>query len=334
MSRRETLILLLTFSSPLLPAQDVPLGRVSAAIPIAAAVQGRVVNPKGRPLAGTHIELDEARTALPVMSTFTHADGTFELYNIPNGEYEIVAESADAEVSDTVTVDRRSRALELRFPPPTISVRDQSTTVSVAQILAPEKAQKLYRRAREAFVQNDYKSATTLVQQALQVEPNYADALTLQGLIELGNSDPHVPQRSLENALRLNPNDSYAGIALAAIYNALSRSSEALTLAKRAASLNPKSWQAHLEIAKAWIAQNMFTEGLTAIRQAERLGGTRQPEVHLVKAIGLFHMKYYRESKYEAQAAIARDHSTSCSERARSLIAQMEAEQAVLALDR
>ena len=331
MSPRETLVLLLAFSSALLSAQDLPPRR---AVPMPAAVEGRVVNPRGQPLAGAHIELDEARTALPVISTFTHADGTFELYNIPSGEYEIVAESADAEVSDIVTVDRRSRALELRFDTSGPSAVDRSATISVAQILAPQKAQKLYQKAREAFVRSDYASARTVVQQALQVERNYADALTLQGLIELGNTDPRVPQRSLEQALRLNPNDTSAAIALSAIYNALSRSADALRLATRASSLNPKSWQARLEIAKASIAQNLFAEGMSAIRQAERLGGTRQPEVHLVKAIGLFHLKYYRESKYEVQAAIARDQNHACDERARSLLAQLDATQATLASER
>src|SRR5262249_10459740 len=152
--------------------------------------------------------------------------------------------------------------------------------------------------------------------------------------IELGNSDPHVPQQSLESALRLNPNDTSAGIALAAVYNALSRSADALRLATRAAALNPKSWQAHLEIAKASIAREMFADAVAAIRRAERLGGTRQPEVHLVKAMGLFHLKYYRESKYEAQAAIALDHNGVCGERARLLLAQVDATHTLFAAER
>ena len=334
MSPREALVLLLALCSPALFGQDVPTGRTGAILSVAVAVQGRVVNPKGQPVSGTHIELDEARTALPVTSTFTHADGTFELYNIPNGEYEIVAESADAEVSHIITVNRQSPAVELRLPSTSSPARVSAATISVAQILAPEKAQKLYHKAREAFLRGEYTNAGTLVQQSLQVEPKYADALTLQGLIELGNSDSRVPQQSLESALRLNPSDSSAGIALAAIYNAQSRFEEALRLAQHSASLNPKSWQAHLEIAKAWIAQRMFAEGVAAIRQAERLGGTREPEVHLVKAIGLFHLKYFRESKYEAQAAIARDHNTQCTQRARSLIAELQANPTVLASER
>ena len=324
--------LVFALSSFVLNAQD---SRTLHAVATAGlgALQGKVLNPKGQPLAGIHIELDEVRTAMPVTSTYTQSDGSFAMYNIPGGEYEVVAESEDAEISDRVAMDSRRRALELRFPRGAPPGAEEPATVSVAQIMAPEKARKLRDRALEAFRRGQIGEAGKLAQQALQVEPEYADALTLCGLIELGNPDFSVPQETLEHALRLNPNDSMALIALAALYNRQSRFEDAFRVSERAASLAPKAWQAYLELAKASIGKNLCADALVLIRKAERLGGTRYAEVHLVKAIGLYQLKFYSDSKYEAQRAIAREPAGPSAPVAKRLLAQLNADNTVLAAE-
>ena len=70
-------------------------------------LQGRVLQADGKPAPGVHVELDEARTALPITSTYTQTDGTFELYNIPKGDYELVAESPDSIATNPVTVQAK-----------------------------------------------------------------------------------------------------------------------------------------------------------------------------------------------------------------------------------
>jgi tetratricopeptide (TPR) repeat protein len=297
------------------------------------AVEGRVLSPKGEPLAGVHVELDQARTAIPVTSTFTQRDGYFALNNIPHGEYEVVAESEDAEVSDVVALEFGRRSLELQFPRDAPARAPEPSTVAVAQLVAPEKARKLREQALEAFRRGHYDDAEKLVQQALAIEPEYADALTLRGLIELGDPDHSRPQQLLEHALRLNPNDSLALPALAAVYNRESRFEEALRLAQRGASLSPTSWQSYLEMAKALIARNECAAGLLVIRKAERAGGTRYAEVHLIKAFGLFGLKLYSDCKYEAQRAIAREPEGPSAQSAKRLLAQLDASATVLAAE-
>src|SRR5579863_8375480 len=53
-------------------------------------LQGTVLNADGKPASGIHVELEEPFSALPITSTDTGRDGTFELYNIPSGNYELV----------------------------------------------------------------------------------------------------------------------------------------------------------------------------------------------------------------------------------------------------
>ena len=95
-------------------------------------------------------EVDEASTAVPITSTYTQADGTFALYNIPKGSYEVVAESDDARVSDDVILQPERPSLELRFPGNTAAYYSDPTIS--ARILVPESA-KLYRKAYAAFTQ-------------------------------------------------------------------------------------------------------------------------------------------------------------------------------------
>jgi tetratricopeptide (TPR) repeat protein len=329
-----TRFLAFTLSSCVLSAQDRLSSTTMGAAEGTGALQGKVLSPSGKPLAGVHVELDEARTAIPITSTYTQIDGSFEMYNIPKGEYEVVAESQDTEISNLVRVEIERPTLELRFPRDSPSPIDSAGTISVAQILAPERARKLYYKALEAFRNRQNDAAKKLLEQALGVEPEYADALTLGGLLELGNPDLSVPQQNFEHALRLNPKDTRALIALAAVYNHESRFDDALGFAEAAIALNPRAWQAYLEMAKASIGKKLFAEGLLSIRKSERLGGTKYAEVHLVKAIGLFHLKLYPQSKYEVQAAIARDPNGPTAELARRLLTQVNEVETALAEER
>jgi tetratricopeptide (TPR) repeat protein len=322
--RSLILFLLLAPSGVYVPAQNAnpALAKVSAN-QRAGVLQGRILNPKGQPLAGIHVELDEPRTAIPITSAYTQPDGTFAMYNVPLGEYEVVAESLDSEVSDVVIVDAQKPVLELRLAPKVAAQNQQQDTVSVAQILAPASARKLYAKAREGFLSGRQDDAKKLLQQALEIDPHYADALTLRGLIELPNNDPLVPQQMLEQAVHLNPGDGAAYVALAALYNRQARFDDALRSGERAISIAPRGWHAYLEMAKAWIGKDIYAEGLVFIRRAERLGGTANAEVHLIKAIGLFQLQQFDESRYEAEAAMARDRDGRCAGLAQHLLAQL-----------
>ena len=93
-SRGCATVLLLIFTN-LLAYSQVEISNSQLSVEAASALAGRVLGANGRPISGIHIELDDATTAIPVGSTFTEQDGSFKLYNIPQGEYEVVAESAE-----------------------------------------------------------------------------------------------------------------------------------------------------------------------------------------------------------------------------------------------
>ncbi|HUI84086.1 MAG TPA: tetratricopeptide repeat protein [Candidatus Binatia bacterium] len=313
-------VCLLFLATTFIAAQISPSNhQVSSGI---SGVVGKVLNADGRPAPGIHVELDDASTAVPVTSTYTQQDGTFELYNIPKGNYELVAESENSEVSDQISV-QPDRSLELRFPKGTAQPDSPAAIVSVAQLLVPEKAAKMYRKALEAFHEGNYQKADRLLDSALEIDTQFAAALTLRGLMQVQGPDLQQAQQTLEQALHVDPSESAAYIALAAIYNHQGQYDQALNASQRSLAYSPKSWQAYLEMAKASIASNMYQKGLRLIRQAEKFGGSSFAEVHLVKAYALVPLKFYKEAKRELQVALSHDHSGTVAAQARNMLAQV-----------
>jgi lipopolysaccharide biosynthesis regulator YciM len=318
-------VLLTVFFIPFCNAQDPKLAAADTTSSATAALQGKVLSSDGQPAPGIRVELENGETATPVVSTYTQQDGTFELYNIPRGSYEVVAESGDTQVSDQITVQLGRPKLELRLPPASARPYGAGATVSVAQILVPEKAQKAYRKARQAFTNGKPSVAEPLVEEALLIDPEFAAALTLRGLIAMQKNDLPAAQHDLERAARVDPNFSATFIALGAVYNHEGQYDQALQSSQHGVALAPRSWQGYFEMAKAAIAKGMYEKGLQFAKQAERLGGSPFAGLHLVKAYALVPMKLYKDAKYELQACLSREPKGVNADRAHTLLAELAA---------
>jgi tetratricopeptide (TPR) repeat protein len=287
-------------------------------------LQGTVLNADGKPASGIHVELDQPFSALPISSTYTERDGTFELYNIPDGSYELVAESTDA-LASAVSVRAGESHLKLRLHPSTPPAEQLPPTISVAQMIVPESARRPYRKALTAFKSQQYEKSLKLVSEALQIDPRFADALTLRGYIELTSANFASAQQDFESAVRIDPNCENAYVGLSAAYNHLGRFDEAMRASERSLSLSPKSWQAYFEMAKASIAKGMYTQGLQLARQAQRLSGNSFAAVHLIKAYALVPMRFYKDAKFELQAFLSREPKGDSAQQAKTLLAEVEA---------
>lgn len=287
-------------------------------------LQGTVVNADGKPVSGIHVELDEPVTAIPITSTYTEPDGSFELYNIPNGSYELVAESTDS-LANPVIVTPGESHLKLRLERSAPAVQQLTPTISVAQMMVPESARKPYRKALDAFKKKQYDKSLKLVNEALQIEPRYADALALRGFLELNTANIAPAEQDFEQAIHFDPNDGTAYLGLSVAYNHEGRFDDAMRASQRTLSLIPKSWQAYFEMAKASVAKGMYLQGLELARQAQRLCGNSFAAVHLIKAYALVPMRLYKDAKYELQAFLSRDPQGTAATQAQALLAQVEA---------
>jgi tetratricopeptide (TPR) repeat protein len=317
-----TVLLTVSFV-PFCYSQDARSAAAGTANSATAALQGKVLKSDGQPAQGIRVELNTGDTATPIVSTYTQQDGSFELYNIPRGSYEVVAESGDTQVSNQVNLQLDRPGLELRLPPASERPYGAGATISVAQILVPEKAQKAYRKARQAFAEGKPAAAEVLVEEALLIEPAFAAALTLRGLIEMQKNDLAGARQYLEQAAKIDPNFSPAFIALGAVYNHEGRYDDALQSSERAVTLAPRSWQGYFEMAKASVAKGMYEKALQFAKQAGRLGGDSFAGLHLVKACALIPMRLYKDAKYELQACLSREPKGVNADQAHTLLAEL-----------
>jgi len=323
MVSRGCVTLCVLFVASVLASSQVRISNSQPSPETVHALAGKVFGADGRPIPGIHIELDNAATAIPVGSTYTEQDGTFELYNIPQGDYEVVAESAESEVSDQVVVQSERPSLRLRFARSSSGTPVGDAATSVARMLVPARAQRMYGQAYRFFMEGKYREADSKLDAALQIDPEYADALTLRALMMLNGPDRNSARQLLEQLIQIDPSDSTAYIGLAAVYNHQGRFDDAMRISEKGLSIAPGRWQAYLELAKASIAKDMYQNSLKLLRQAERLGGNGYAEVHLLKAYALVPLKLYKDARYELQAALARQPDTHLAEQAKQMLARL-----------
>ena len=311
------------------------VGAISAQVTAAAnpdgtnstitALEGKVLGSDGHPLQGVHVEVDEISTGMPVTSTYTRPDGSFQMPEVPNGHYEVVAESPDFQVSDVVVVQTDRPALQLRLRPGSNMFDDSNATISVARILVPAKAQKYYGKAREAFSEGKNDAAEKLLDQALVIEPQFPEALALRGLIHMQANDLQEAQQYLEKAVHVDPFYSPAYLALGAVYNHEGRYDDAMQASERGLTLSPRSWQAYFEMAKASVAKGLYAQALKMARQAQWLGGNSFVALHLVKASALMPLKLYKDARYELQAVLSHSPKGTNVKEAQTLLAEIDA---------
>ncbi len=295
-----------------------------AATSAAAGLQGKVLDADGRPAPGVQIELKEAPASTTLSTALTDSDGSFALYNIPPGQYQLVAESSDASVTSDAQLPSDRATLEMRLPAPPRTGYAQAT-VSVAHLRVPERARTIYGKAEQAYVRGNYKSASELVDRALLIAPQYAEAVTLRGLVKMQASDLPGAERDLEQAIHIDPNYGLAYLVLAAIYNHQDRLDDAMRASERGEALCPRSWQGYFEMAKVSMARGMYQKALQFAKQAEKLGGNGFAPLHLTKAYVFISLKLYKDARQELQAFLSREPSGESAERAHTLLAEINA---------
>lgn len=114
--------------------------------------------------------------------------------------------------------------------------------VSTNQLLTPKKAQKATERAREALLGGRYEEAQKQVRRALEICPNCATALTLQGIMDIQERHYADAAHTFQQALDADPTQGVAYLGLGTTYNSLARFKDAQVPLARAAAILPPTW--------------------------------------------------------------------------------------------
>src|ERR1700727_2805702 len=146
-------------------------------------ISGTVQDMNNKPLKDVRVEL-RGSSSSPVDSAVTDASGNFQFSMVVAGPYTAVACSGLQQASERVDASVAS-VVNLRMPANNPTDGTSGNSISVAQYRIPGKARDEYRKAQELLEKRKTDDANKHLAKALELCPNYADALTLRGVVKL-----------------------------------------------------------------------------------------------------------------------------------------------------
>lgn len=290
------------------------------------SISGTVRTSNGQPAHDVRIEVRNISNGQVVSSTYTAPNGTFEIMNLPSGPYEV---HATAGLNDTMErVDLRSgdSFISLRLAQADgAQAGDGGSTVSVAQFRVPSKARDVFHKAQKALDKQKYDEAEKLIDKALGIFPNYADALTLRALLRMDAGRQPEAIDDLQKAVKYDPSYALAYVVMGAAWNQSAKFDEAVRALQRGISLNPASWQAYFEMGKSFVGKGDFPTAIRNLDRAEQMAPDNYAPLHLVKAHALLGMKSYADAMTELEKYLERDPHGQASAQARETLAKVKA---------
>jgi tetratricopeptide (TPR) repeat protein len=292
---------------------------------IRSVLSGTVRDQNNRPLAEVRIELQDLASGRVLGTTYSNVTGNYELRDVPKGQFEVAAFFALSEARSRVEFPGASE-VNLRIV--TATGTDNHTggknSVSLSQMKVPGKARKLFQKAMDAFRMSHLDDAFSLVQKAIGVYPDYAQALTLRGVMNMQRGDTRSAEPDLQKAVELDYSDDMSFIALASLYNAEGRFDNAIQILDRGLTVHPKSWQALSEMARAQIGKGDYQSALKSLAQAEPYAPANVTYLHLYRAQGLAGIGNVPGAITEIQAFLAKEPQGENANVARKMLATLK----------
>jgi predicted Zn-dependent protease len=290
----------------------------------AGNVSGSVKTLDGRPVSDARIEVKDLTNGSILTNTFSKTNGAFELYNIPQGSYEVVATKGVSQTHERVSVLPGMAFVSLQIAGP-VSDAGNGATVSVAQYRVPGKARKEFNKAQKAFNDNKFDEAKQHAGKALEIYPTFAEALTLRGILAVNDHNTESGLADLQNAMKCDSNYALAYFAYGATMNQEQKFDDAIRTLERGVSIAPDAWQGQFEMAKAALGKGDYKRALKSVNQAEKLLDKDYPPMHLVKAHALLGVKQYDAAVAELEGYLKKEPNSSLSASARQTLNRAKA---------
>lgn len=289
-------------------------------------LNGSVCTMDGKPIRNARVEVHTLGAGETIASGYTLPNGSFEFTSLPEGVYEVVAIVGVQDARERVDFHQSEASVQLRIAAETADTTgNRSGTVSVSQLKVPDKARRLFTKANELFEKQKLSQAREEVEKALQILPNYAQALTLRALLKL--QDNHVDQAraDLEQAVKDDYSYAMGFIVLGTTYNLMHRFDDAARTLEHGIVLQPASWQGYFELSKALLGKEQFEAALRQINKAAEMGPSNYAAIHLVRAHALLGVKDYNQAITELEQFLSSNPSSADSARARETMNQVRA---------
>jgi Flp pilus assembly protein TadD len=287
-------------------------------------ITGSVRDINNHPLAGVRVDLQDSFSGRFVANTFTYGNGTFEIRDVPKGGYDVIATIGLREARGHVDYPGNGD-ITLRMQQAVAADNNVggSNSVSMSQMKVPGKARKLFQKAMDAFRMSKLDDAFSFVQKALGMYPDYAQALTLRGVMNMQRGDTKQAEPDLQKAVELDYSDDTGFVALASLYNTEGKFDDALQILDRGMSVHPNSWQALSEKARAQIGKHDFDGALKTLAKADNYVPPTVAYLHLFRAQALLGLKNAPGAILEINDYLAKEPTGANADTARKMLTKL-----------
>jgi tetratricopeptide (TPR) repeat protein len=303
MLARTGLALAFLFSSVYLPAQLSTNPRAHQADQVRVMVNVHTAN--GQPAENARIELRGQDSATSTITGYTNAAGIADISQIPGGYYTVTVTYKLSQTETHENLAFGERTLSYTLPGDrTGSDIGSATSVSVAAYKVPDKAKKEYGKSQSALNKGNQDEALSHLDKAIDIYPQYADALTLRAIIRMDKQDTAGALADLNAAIQADPACSLAYFAIGSVYNATNRFPDAQLALQSGLRLDPRSWQGYFELGKALVGKGEYQAAVDQLNKAQDFSSNKYAPIHLVKAHAMLALKQYPGAMNELQAFI------------------------------
>lgn len=196
------------------------------------------------------------------------------------------------------------------------------SSISAARLRVPHKALKLYEKAIKPFREHRYDEAQRNINKALHLYPDFPEALTLLGYIQIDLNQWEAAEQSLQGAIRSDPTYGVAYLVLSHLYNMQKRFDDAVEMSQRANVLMPDDWMVAYEKCTSFVKTGQYA---TALKLGDAaLRATRATMLHLAKAHALLGLKRYSEAAVELRTYLSNEPTGEGSQDARDLLDRIQ----------
>ena len=257
------------------PSATTPNPRTGRDLSHGYSVTGKVSDSESHSqMDGVRVDL-RAFSGATVATAFTRGGGSFEFRNIPGGSYDAVVQQIGYQsLIQRIDVDGPvyGMSLELRANSSANSATAGKPSVSSRELSIPRKAREDMQKGLDLlYGKSDYQGSIKLLESAIKEYPDYYEAHAQMGVAFLHLKNPADAEQSLRKSVQLSEEHYVDALFwLATVLSDNGRFAEAEGVARKGVELDPSSWQANAELARALLGLDRPAEAeknaLTAVK--------------------------------------------------------------------
>jgi tetratricopeptide (TPR) repeat protein len=253
-----------------------------------------------------HVQLMLSGSNTTTDEGYTNDIGEIEFFDLPVGEYHLVVSGDGIETTDSGIFDVDSRRGS-QFQNVTVKRTDEAQqrasagdpTVAVADMNIPRAARKQFNKATDLIAREDWKKAIDLLNRALAIYPQYAQAYNNLGVVYARLGDRSNEKVALQKALAINDHFAPAWVNLGRMAIAQRDFPNAEGWLDKAAALEPANSQTLLILANVQLMNLHYDLAITTCRKVHSLGQDSHSLVHFIAARAYEHETRIPEAKKE-----------------------------------